>query len=57
MAKKVGIRTAEKWINWAHEMEREAGRLAEAGFGHEAGKVRQASIALGDAGRRARDSR
>lgn len=55
MSTPVPKRTAEKWINWAHEMEAEATRLSQFGFGHEAGKVRAASVALGDAGRKARD--
>lgn len=48
-----GRRTAQKWINWAHELEAEAARLRDFGYAHVAQQVSKASVELGNAGRAA----
>lgn len=48
---RVNRRTAQKWINWAHELEAESFRLSEAGYSFAASDVNRASRRLGDAGR------
>lgn len=55
--KRVPLRTAEKWIRLAHELEAESFRMAEFGYNHDSQAVRRASVSLGDAGRHARDQR